>query len=315
MVARKKSSSSSSSKSGIGEIQVQKSPAEFFADNQAIAGFDNAGKSLFTSLRELVENGLDAAESIQELPEIDIEIREYTQHEFNVWRGDSPAKKVDPNLYVNTTNSTSASSKKGGRKSLEDETTHQDHTDNNNDGDKKKKRRAPQEAYFLLSVKDNGCGMSHHNIPNLLGRVLSGSKYGVRQTRGKFGLGSKMALIWSKKSTGMPIEITSSHRPQGGDAAPSVSYCKLDIDIYENEPKILKHTKRTNHDGWLGTQVQVMIAGNWTTYKNRILTYLQQLAIITPYSQFTFAYHNESDPKRDMIVDRIGRTCHLCLSQ
>ena len=302
MVARKKSSSSSSSKSGIGEIQVQKSPAEFFADNQAIAGFDNAGKSLFTSLRELVENGLDAAESIQELPEIDIEIREYTQHEFNVWRGDSPAKKVDPNLYVNTTNSTSASSKKGGRKSLEDETTHQDHTDNNNDGDKKKKRRAPQEAYFLLSVKDNGCGMSHHNIPNLLGRVLSGSKYGVRQTRGKFGLGSKMALIWSKKSTGMPIEITSSHRPQGGDAAPSVSYCKLDIDIYENEPKILKHTKRTNHDGWLGTQVQVMIAGNWTTYKNRILTYLQQLAIITPYSQFTFAYHNESDPKRDMSV-------------
>jgi DNA topoisomerase-6 subunit B len=29
------------------EIQVQKSPAEFFAENQAIAGFDNLGKSLY----------------------------------------------------------------------------------------------------------------------------------------------------------------------------------------------------------------------------------------------------------------------------
>lgn len=36
----------------------------------------------------------------------------------------------------------------------------------------------------------------------MLGRVLAGSKYGVRQTRGKFGLGAKMALIWAKKSTG-----------------------------------------------------------------------------------------------------------------
>jgi DNA topoisomerase VI subunit B len=35
----------------------------------------------------------------------------------------------------------------------------------------------------------------------MVGRVLSGTKYGVRQTRGKFGLGSKMALIWSKQTT------------------------------------------------------------------------------------------------------------------
>lgn len=49
---------SSSSKLQKGEIQRQKSPAEFFADNQAIAGFDNYGKSLYTSIRELMENSL-----------------------------------------------------------------------------------------------------------------------------------------------------------------------------------------------------------------------------------------------------------------
>ena len=49
--------------------------------------------------------------------------------------------------------------------------------------------------------------MAHDAIPDLLGRVLSGTKYGVCQTRGKFGLGAKMALIWSKMSTGLPIEV------------------------------------------------------------------------------------------------------------
>ena len=45
--AKPKSTSSagkSKSDGGGGEIQQHKSPAEFFADNQAIAGFDNLGK-------------------------------------------------------------------------------------------------------------------------------------------------------------------------------------------------------------------------------------------------------------------------------
>ncbi|CAN0488669.1 unnamed protein product, partial [Laminaria digitata] len=44
----------------------------------------------------------------------------------------------------------------------------------------------------------------------MLGVVLSSSKYGVRQARGKYGMGAKMALIWSKKSTGLPIQVPSS---------------------------------------------------------------------------------------------------------
>ena len=63
------------------------------------------------------------------------------------------------------------------------------------------------KTYYRLTVTDNGVGMAHDAIPDLLGRVLSGTKYGVCQTRGKFGLGAKMALIWSKMSTGLPIEV------------------------------------------------------------------------------------------------------------
>ncbi|CAL5411089.1 unnamed protein product [Camellia sinensis] len=75
--------------------------------------------------------------------------------------------------------------------------------------------------------QDNGRGMPHDDIPNMFGRVLSGTKYGLKQTRGKFGLGAKMALIWSKMSTGLPIDISSSMKGQNYS-----SFCKLDIDIH-----------------------------------------------------------------------------------
>ena len=45
----------------LDEVQIR-SAADFFHDNKAIAGFDNSMKCVFTSVRELVENGLDAAE-------------------------------------------------------------------------------------------------------------------------------------------------------------------------------------------------------------------------------------------------------------
>ena len=87
----------------------------------------------------------------------------------------------------------------------------------------------PQAAgrTWARPVQDNGTGMPHEDIPQLLGRVLSGTKYGVQQTRGKFGLGAKMALIWSKMSTGMPIDVRSARQGQA-----FISHYSLDIDIH-----------------------------------------------------------------------------------
>jgi DNA topoisomerase VI subunit B len=70
--------------------------------------------------------------------------------------------------------------------------------------------------------------MPHKDIPNMLGRVLSGTKYGVKQTRGKFGLGAKMALIWSKMTTGLPFTISSALQRQE-----FVSHYVLDINIHK----------------------------------------------------------------------------------
>lgn len=46
--------------------------------------------------------------------------------------------------------------------------------------------------------------------------------------------------------------------------------------------------------------MQVLVAGNWTTYKSRVVQYLQQLAIITPYARLEMAYSNRSDEKKGM---------------
>jgi DNA topoisomerase VI B subunit len=112
----------------------------------------------------------------------------------------------------------------------------------------------------------------------------------VRQSRGKYGLGAKMALVWAKKSTGLPIEVTSAT-----STAQPMSFCRLDIDIHKNQPRVLVHERRANPDQWRGTEIAVVIAGNWSSYKAKIINYLRQLAIITPYAQFLFRYTSPSD--------------------
>ena len=45
------------------------------------------GKSLFTSIRELVENSLDATEAISVLPNIIVQITEFDETEHNSMHG------------------------------------------------------------------------------------------------------------------------------------------------------------------------------------------------------------------------------------
>ncbi len=54
--------------------------------------------------------------------------------------------------------------------------------------------------FYKVTVKDNGSGMPHKDIPNMLGKVLSGTKYGVKQV----SKGGLFALV--------PIFITVGQR-------------------------------------------------------------------------------------------------------
>ena len=193
----------------------QKSAAEFFSEHQQIAGFDNPGKSLYTSIRELVENSLDAAESI---PCIDVNIIEYTEAEHNTLHGITTSTTTSSNSNIqpecvpamgaSLSQPLSQSQSQGDEvevlptptptivESSSSTSTPTSTPTATTKPTKLKKTTSTgtgtQRMYYKLTCRDNGCGMSSHNIGELLGRVLSGSKHGTKQTRGKFGLGAKM---------------------------------------------------------------------------------------------------------------------------
>ncbi|XP_052623305.1 DNA topoisomerase 6 subunit B [Lactuca sativa] len=238
----------------------KKSLAEFFAENENIAGFDNPGKSLYSTVKELVENALDSAESIRELPLVEVTIEELNRSKFN--------SMIDDDFETLKDSEKRLRKKSALGKKVEEVAT------------------AKPSGYYRVTCKDNGKGMPHDAIPNMFGQVLFRKKYGVKQTRGKFGFGgAKMVSIWSKMSTGEPIEIYSSMKNEN-----YATHCTLDVDIDRNIPHIHLHEKIGGNENWHGAEIKVVIEGNWTAYGSKILEYMRQMAVITPYAEFKFRF-------------------------
>jgi len=107
------------------------------------------------------------------------------------------------------------------------------------------KARKKERTFYRVTVRDNGCGMPHDDIPQMLGRVLSGTKYTLKQARGRFGLGAKMTLIWAKMTTARPLEVYTARQDQR-----YITRCVLDIDIHKNEPSVQEHTKVRAQLAW-----------------------------------------------------------------
>ena len=60
------------------------SVAEFFSKNRHLLGFDNPRKALMTTIKEAVDNSLDACEEARVLPEISVEVIEMSENRFRV---------------------------------------------------------------------------------------------------------------------------------------------------------------------------------------------------------------------------------------
>jgi DNA topoisomerase VI subunit B len=64
--------------------QREISIAEFFEKNRHLLGFDNRRKALLTTIKEAVDNSLDACEEARILPDINVEINQLSEFKYNV---------------------------------------------------------------------------------------------------------------------------------------------------------------------------------------------------------------------------------------
>ena len=209
--------------SSIKEKFNQISPSEFFYSNRDLAGFSNPTRSLYTAVREFVENALDACDQKGILPDVHLTI-----------------KAVEPDK--------------------------------------------PDPKPYILTVKDNGPGIDAEHIPLAFGTVLYGSKFGLKQARGMFGLGATMAILYGQITTNKPVTVKSS-----SDGKIQNQF-EILLDIQKNKPVILKHT--TKDVAKKGLSVSICLEGDYSKAGNKIRDYVYETSLITPYASITF-----DDPK------------------
>lgn len=201
------------------------SPADFFYRNRDIAGFTNPARAVYSAIRELVENALDASDLV----------------------------RIPPDIYVRLSYTGEVGSGAGT---------------------------------YRLRVEDNGSGVPDRHIPSAFSQVLFGSKYKLRQSRGTFGLGGTMAILYGQITTHEPAYVASS------TGTLRVYDYKLMIDIQKNRPIILHRKAHMNRERWHGTVVEFSLEGDYLRAMSKIIEYLKQTAVVNPYANITFV-----DPK------------------
>ena len=201
----------------------QISPSEFFYRNRDLAGYSNPTRSLYTAVREFVENSLDACDHSGILPNIHMIIKAVD------------SEKPDPKQYI-------------------------------------------------LTVKDNGPGIPSKHVPLAFGTVLYGSKFGLKQARGMFGLGATMAILYGQITTNKSVKVKSNE-----DGKTRYDFEML-LDIQKNKPVILKTEEKSSSEQ--GLSVSICLEGDYSKAGTKIRDYVYQTSLITPYATISF-----DDPK------------------
>jgi len=87
----------------LAKKQQSISISEFFTRNKHLLGFDNLRKALLTTIKEAVDNALDACEEAKILPIIKIRIKQLSEQRFKIIiedNGPGIVKKQIPNIFA-----------------------------------------------------------------------------------------------------------------------------------------------------------------------------------------------------------------------
>jgi len=139
---------------------------------------------------------------------------------------------------------------------------------------------------YRLTVRDNGPGIMPKNIPPVFGKLLYGSKFGVRkQSRGQQGIGVSAVVLISQIKTGEHAVVRSST-----DGRTAHAY-ELTVDVNKNTARI-HDTYKEKADGWRGVEVSVVLEAMFSA---RIMEYLELTAAINPHMALHYDGVDEKD--------------------
>ena len=154
----------------MAKSQREISISEFFTKNRHLLGFDSPAKALLTTIKEAVDNSLDACEEAGIQPQLFVEIR--------------PDRPINLGIELSS----------------------QEEKPKNGNGTK----AAAKDDRFKLIIEDNGPGIVKAQIPKIFGKLLYGSKFhSLKQSRGQQGIGISAAGMYGQLTTGQPVVIYS----------------------------------------------------------------------------------------------------------
>ncbi len=239
--------------------------SEFFAKNRHLLGFDNPRKALLTTVKEAVDNSLDAAEEAGILPEIWIQIEALNGGSA---KSKSTDKAEEPQLLSAADPASNPSVTNATR--------------------------------FKVTVRDNGPGIVRAQVPNVFGRLLYGSKFHrLRMSRGQQGIGISAAGMYGLLTTGQSVQIISRTGKRK-----SAHRFELQMDTMKNRPEIIVDEEHDSWPLEVfpygsvpnapdaadaaqmdhGTEVTITLEARFQRGRASVDEYLEQTAIANPHA-------------------------------
>jgi DNA topoisomerase-6 subunit B len=247
--------------------QREISVSEFFTKNRHLLGFDNPAKALLTTVKEAVDNSLDACEEAGILPDILVDISEVSPSQGTQGNGDAAARPRSRRGVINASES---------------------------------ERSHPGAASrFRVVVEDNGPGIVKAQIPKIFAKLLYGSKFHrLKQSRGQQGIGISAAGLYGQLTSGKPVVITS----KTGKGRPAFRI-ELRIDTKRNQPDVVKEETadwaslrgdRAGDEKDHGTRVEIELVAAYRGGRTGVQEYLEQTVVANPHLALTYV-----SPKRE----------------
>jgi DNA topoisomerase-6 subunit B len=265
------------------------SVSEFFTRNRHLLGFDNPLKSLMTTVKEGVDNALDACEEAGILPEVVVEIHRVgdakpaaaiavpTQTAAVAGNGAGSAATetvsgavIPDNLFQRRLFDEDVSEEEEAAKAVAGAAR----------GAKKSGRKVtdPPER-FVVVIEDNGPGIVEEQVGKVFGKLLYGSKFHrLRQSRGQQGIGISAAGMFGQLTTGKPVRITSKTNPRK-----KAHFMEVTMDLQRNHPDVHGRADVDWPEKSHGTRVEIELEAKYQKGQRSVDTYLRATALANPH--------------------------------